>query len=85
MSIGEDKARGASRFVSEVRNTFDHSIGDRKFRPKATFDDETSDETEEVVRALKIASGTTTDSRGRVRSHRISRTVIFMDLAIRTE
>ena len=39
MSIGKDNARGATRFVSEVCDPFNHSIGDRKFRTFATFDE----------------------------------------------
>ena len=34
---------------------------------------------------MKVASGATADSRGCVRSHRISRLIIFMDLTIRTK
>ena len=83
MAVSKDQVLGHTRIAGKVRDPVDHRLEDRELSEMARLDNETGNQTQKIVCALDIASGSKTNGRDTARFHTVTaRLVIFVNLTI---
>ncbi len=83
--ISKNEVRRAGRLGSIESNAINDRLWNGEFIPVALFNDLAGDETEEIIRALKIAGGSEADWWNTASLHGVGRGVFFVGLAVGTK